>query len=210
MKSRATWILYFRAVPYDRRMTMSEIKEFRKYLGELEPGPVSDVARLEDFLVELWPSLPGSGEGGMMPYKISGRTESMRWEPPCIFFSIERHGGTVNGSTRAEIQDWCVNTAEWNAGICSTRRRQLKAMAPRMNVKKPAEKIAQAILNHQESPSLKWHKDGRVRVLIATVVPDDGYQQTISSRRKRFRKALEELIAPSGWACVGTNTYGKT
>lgn len=180
----------------------------KDYLMGLAPGAALDVEQVEFLLAEAWRSLRGSRTGGMQAQKIRGRTEDMAWNPPLLTFSIERHGGTVNGSTRAEIQRWCVDVAAHTAEIASTGRRQLHAMARRVNVKGPAAKIAEAILKNQESPMLKRYPDGRVKVLISAVFPHgDDFKQTVSGRRKRFRAALEAVIKEQGWKEVGTNTY---
>lgn len=173
-------------------------------------GVPLDVAQVEFLLAEAWASLRGSREGGMQAYKLRGRTEGLSWEPPVLSFEIERHGGTMNGSTRAEMQRWCVDVAAQTAEIVSTRKRQLYAMAKRVNAKAPAAVIAEAILNGQEHEMLKRYPDGRVKVLISALFPQgDDFKQTVSGRRKRFRAALEPLIKEQGWAEVGTNTYQR-
>ena len=35
--------------------------------------------------------------------------EDLTWDPPNLCFSIDRHGGTVMGSKRAERQTWMLN-----------------------------------------------------------------------------------------------------
>lgn len=182
----------------------------KDYLMGLAPGAPLEVGEIEFLLAEAWRSLRGSRAGGMQAQKIRGRTEDMAWNPPSLTFSIERHGGTVNGSTRAEIQRWCVNVEAHTAEITSTGRRQLHAMAKRVNVKGPAAEIAEAILKNLESPMLKRFPDGRVKVLISSVFPHGSdFKQTVSGRRKRFRAALEALIKEHGWREVGTNTYAR-
>ncbi len=178
-------------------------------LSSLSVGPVQDVSSVERLLIEAWDSLAGSDQGGMQAYKLRGRTEDADWQPPCLTFVIERHGGTVMGSTRAELQTWCVNISSWSAAIISTRRRQLEPTAPRLDVRPLAQEVADAILHDRESPSLKRLPDGRVKVLIGTLIPDVSYQQTTAGRRRRFRQALEALIRPAGWEVAGTNTYRR-
>ncbi|WP_395739414.1 hypothetical protein [Prosthecobacter sp.] len=183
----------------------------KEFLMGLPPGAQLDVGQVEFLLEEAWGSLRGARDGGMKAHKIRGRTEGMSWEPPLLSFEIERHGGTVNGSTRAEMQRWCVDVVAHTAEIVGTRKRQLHAMAKRMNVKGPAAEVAEAILNNQESAFFKRSPDGRVRILISDVVPSEGaFKQTVSGRRKRFRAALEALIKPHGWSEISTNTYKKS
>jgi hypothetical protein len=46
--------------------------------------------------------------------------------------------------------------------------------------------------------SFKRDPDGRLRVIIATIIRGVGYQQTVAGRQRRSRKAREELIKPGG------------
>jgi hypothetical protein len=182
----------------------------KEFLANLTPGPVSDAGTLEALLAEAWPSLSGARRGGMEGYKIPGRAESLCWNPPCLTFTIERHGGTVMGSTRAELQDWLVDVTAGTAEIIATRRRQLRATASRMDVIGIAREMAEAILHERERPGLKRYADGRVRIEIGLVIPDVGFKQTVSGRRKRFRKALESQLASHGWKPVSFNCYRRT
>jgi hypothetical protein len=47
------------------------------------------------------------------------RAEELSWNPPILSFTIERHGATARGSSRAELHEWTVNlhegTAHWAA-----------------------------------------------------------------------------------------------
>ena len=45
----------------------------------------------------------------MAGHKLIGRMENVEWHPPILTFLIERHGGTVLGSARAELQRWTVD-----------------------------------------------------------------------------------------------------
>ena len=58
--------------------------------------------RVFDALVDAWPNLPGSDDQSTFAEKL-WRTEKLEWRPPMITFRLERHGGTVNGSTRADL-----------------------------------------------------------------------------------------------------------
>ena len=62
-------------------------------------------------LVEtVWDKFEGSGQTKMDVGKI-GRDDSpedLTWDPPDLSFTIDRHGGTVMGSTRAERQTWTL------------------------------------------------------------------------------------------------------
>jgi hypothetical protein len=52
----------------------------------------------------------------MTPNKIE-RIEEATWEDPIFTFVIERHGRTVHGSSRAELQRW---TVDLDAGTATT------------------------------------------------------------------------------------------
>jgi hypothetical protein len=181
----------------------------KQLLANLPAGTQLDSRQVESLLVDAWSGLEGAEEGGMRPEKIFGRTEQLAWNPPLLTFTIERHGGTVNGSSRAELQEWAVNAFRGTAAIVGIRRRQLYSPAKRLDVRPLAAAIAEAILNNRESPSLKRFPDGRVKILIATVIPDVSYQQTVAGRRKRFRLELEKLIEPHGWFELSWNIYQR-
>ncbi len=80
-----------------------------EFLTNLAPGPISDTSGLQKVLANYWESIEGSNAGGMRAYKLSGRIEKPKWVPPLLTFEIERHGGTVQGSSRAELQRWTIN-----------------------------------------------------------------------------------------------------
>ncbi len=181
----------------------------KDYLMAQPAGADLDLGEVEFLLAEVWRSLRGSHVEGMRAEKIRGRTEKLAWNPPLLTFTIERHGGTVNGSTRAELQNWCVDISAHTTELVSKGRRQLHATATRVNVKGPAAEIAEAILENAACDKLKRYPDGRVKVVIGAVIPHDGFKQTISGRRKRFRAALEGLIKEQGWVEVGFNTYER-
>jgi hypothetical protein len=63
-------------------------------------GPISDASELETLLKECWYEFEGADDTKMWPSKLTGRMEDITWDPPILTFKIERHGGTVMGSTR--------------------------------------------------------------------------------------------------------------
>ena len=179
----------------------------KNFLSTLPPGAIHGSTVIEKLLAHEWSGLTGSASGGMQADKLIGRAEQINWQPPYLTFSIERHGATVNGSTRAELQDWQIDISSWTVQIISTRRRQLRPIAKRIHVREDAARVADEILNNRPSPSLKRYPDGRVKVLISTIIPDDGFKQTVAGRRRRFRESLEDLLSDQGWIPAGTNTY---
>lgn len=97
-----------------------------KYLESLQTGSISDTSELERLLAICWDQFEGD-YGGMEDYKLLGRMEDVTWDPHThiLTFKIERHGGTVMGSSRAEIQRWKVDVNKMTVGheISGHRRR---------------------------------------------------------------------------------------
>jgi hypothetical protein len=98
-------------------------------MKNLEPGPIEETTHHERLLSEVWDDL-GGDEGGMTGQKLVGRMKHIEWHPPVLSFSIERHGGTVLGSTRAEVQQWCVDIDRQIASCESTGHRSMSIRSP--------------------------------------------------------------------------------
>ena len=183
----------------------------RDFCHHLTPGEVHGNARrtLVRLLQEAWDDLGGHDQSKTWASKL-GRAETLSWSPPVISFALERHGSTVLGSTRAEVHQWVVDVEAGAARAERRQRRQLQAMAPRLNVKPLAEEVAKSILSGADSPYLKWMNPQRtdVRVFIGKVIADDAFARTVSGRRRRFRAALEALLAPADWMATGLYRYG--
>jgi hypothetical protein len=177
-----------------------------EFLSTLPDGPVTDARKLANLLAAEWDTFPGS-EGAAMKDSKLYRMENVVWKTPCLTFTIERHGATCCGSSRAELQDWRVDISTWTAGFDSKRYRQLTPPAKRLDVTPIAEKTADEIVSARESEALKRYPDGRVKVLIGSLIGGSN-AQTITDRRKRFRTALEALLSAKGWKTIGVNTYG--
>lgn len=129
---------------------------------------------------------------------------------PTLRGFTERHGGTVFGSTRAELQRWTVDIQKMTATCETGGQRQLSAMQPRLNVEPLVEEIAALIVNRQQDERLKWHDDGHVQVVIGKLLPDgSAVKQTLTGRRKRFRLALTAHLLESGWQEVRANVYRR-
>jgi len=133
------------------------------------------------------------------------RAEDLCWDPPILKFSIERHGGLVLGSTRAELQTWAIDVTTGRAEIVALGRRQLKPMDARLDVKALARETAAMVVNGYESSRLKWTNPNRVRILISEVIPTTN-QQTTTGRRRRFVDALEQVLGSKGWQRIPVGT----
>ena len=169
---------------------------------------------LVESLQNCWEHLEGSDAEGMEAWKLE-RMEEPHWQPPVLTFTIERHGGTVMGSTRAELQHWTVNVDEGIAS-CGTLRghRQVEPMAKRLRVEPVVEELVQLINEGREDQRLKWSRDGlrvtvshRKAIEIAEVQQGaiSPYRQTIEGRSKRLSKALAAKLEEAGWRLVSTH-----
>jgi hypothetical protein len=175
------------------------IDNLRTFLATLPPGPIPDATELERLLAACWHEL-AANHGGMEGRKLLGRMEDVAWNPPLLTFTIERHGGTVMGSTRATLQEWTVNVEASTAHRIEARSRQVRPMKGRLDVRPLADEIAQLIVSRKKDERLRWADDGSVRVLIGKVLPEgSAVKETLAGRRKRFRAALRERLVMVKW-----------
>jgi hypothetical protein len=177
------------------------VERLRAFVAGLAPGPVADPA-LIDLIAACWHELAGSREEGTTAGKL-GRMETLRWEPPHLRFVLERHGGTVLGSTRASLHHWAVDVAQGTARIENMSRRQLEAMASRFDARGLADRIAEAVLVKKDLPELEWGKNRASFRLNPEAIPDlwQGFNKTLTGRRRRFRAELEARLGAHGWRC---------
>ena len=178
------------------------------YLDEQGAGLLERNDTLVQLLQSCWMEFDGSSNEGMYRSKLS-RLEIPEWGPPRLKFQIMRHGRTVQGSTRGEIQHWTLDLGAKTASGEIRGYRQLEPRAKSLDVRPFAREVAQKILQHTEDPRLRWLPDSGVPVLIGNVVPAVGFNRTVEGRRKRFKSTLEEELQRSGWYKVGPNTYQR-
>jgi hypothetical protein len=176
------------------------IGNLRATLDRIAIGPVSsdqeDLVRRS--LAEAWEHLPGSDEESTDAYKLH-RAENLQWQPPILSFVLERHGGTVVGSSRAALHNWEADLNLRQARIVRLGRRQLTSQDERLNVKPLAEEVAKAIIKHRSKRWLNWKEANQVQIDIGELIPATN-AQTTAGRRKRFHDALTTRLAVEGWA----------
>jgi hypothetical protein len=85
--------------------------------------------------------------------KLLGRMEEVVWT-----FTAERQGGTVQGSSRAFLQEWTLDLARMTARCAEARFRQVRGRQPRLDARALAEEVASLILCHREDGRLKWDR----------------------------------------------------
>jgi len=176
----------------------------KTFLAAQPAGRIKSPGDCAKALALAWDSLSGSSDESTSADKLISRPlENMTWHPPILSFQIERHGQTVNGSSRASLHVWNVNMDTLTASIVDRSHRQLKPTSPRVNVKPIAEMVAAAITKGEQTDFLKWKSPDDVSVKIGMLEELSGwFAQTEMSRRRRFRKALEPLLSVAGWAPV--------
>ena len=178
------------------------------YLLGLPPGPIADPTDLEGLLGAHWDQFEGSDSEGMKGSKLFGRMDEVLWQPPVLTFVIERHGGTVLGSSRADRHRWELDL-EARRAVCSRiGHRQLMPMAPRLDVRPLAQQLAQSIVHRQLDDRLRWATDGSVRVQIGRIIPaGSAVAQTLQGRRRRFWLALGDILREAGWSQLRHGVY---
>jgi hypothetical protein len=150
------------------------------------PPAIPDPATLERLLAACWHEFKGD-DGGMTGQKLLGRMEEVVWQPPILSFTVERHGGTVMGSSRASLQQWRLDLDKKTARCEERRFRQVRERQPRLDVEALAEEVASRILRQQADGRLRWCGDGRKAVAIEIVraVCPGGRGPADGARRRR-------------------------
>src|SRR5581483_8214593 len=92
------------------------MRQISDYLAMVAEGKLEG-PEIDRLLAACWNQFDGSQEGGVQGRKVIGRMEDVYWDPPILSFTVERHGGTVLGSTRAELQHWQVDLEKKTAHL---------------------------------------------------------------------------------------------
>jgi hypothetical protein len=187
---------------------INTLQELRDHVDLLAVGPITDARRLESLLLWCWDAFDGSDAEGMSDYKLHGRIEEPVWEPPLLRFSIERHGATFLGSSRAEIHRWTLDLDAKTATCAPHSYRQVRPAQARLDVQPLVEEVLEAMRNRRADERLNWQKDGTVRVHIGKIIPEaSAAKQTVAGRRERFRNALTATVQHAGGEVVRPNVY---
>jgi hypothetical protein len=190
------------------------IDNLRSVLNGFAPGPIPSATEVERALADCWHEFVGNDDHGMESYKLIGRMEQIEWRPPILSFTIERHGGTVLGSTRAELHHWKVNLDEMTAHCSIAGHRTVGPISKpvrQYELRLVAQEIAELIRQGTTDHRLIWKDSDTVHVVIEQIIPTkSGVARTIQGRHKRLRQALEEVLAKDGWQHVGRNVFKRT
>jgi hypothetical protein len=189
---------------------MNELKDF---LNSLKPGLLNrnQISKLQTLLQRYWHQFKGSDETKMVGYKLLRGIEDVEWDPPKLFFTIERHGITMLGSSRADLQMWTLNIEDETvtANTLDTYRQIYSRQSP-LKVGLIAEDLYQKITNNIVDDRIKRYSDGRIEIRIGNInelKEGSAVKQTLMQRRKRFRLKMDELLLNSGWEKIRENLY---
>ena len=173
--------------------SLTELKEAFKDLAD---GRCEN-PELESLLIKAWSSIAGSEETKLADWKLK-RLEGLEKRDGKLYFDIERHGGTVHGSTRGEVYTWEVHVEHATATIIKKTHRQLYKADKRLDVGKMAQELGDCIIEKQPHPHLKWNENkSSCKLLIGKAIPET-FKQTTAGRRDRLRYALNALLLPQG------------
>jgi hypothetical protein len=192
------------------------LRELKKIpQGAVEGEPKHKIMGLP---AECWHEFQGAGETAMNASKLP-RAERISWNPPILSFTIERHGATVLGSSRAELQPWLVDMDQGTASCKPGSYRQLTPNAPRLDVKPIVARVCDAVQQGPASPSelaergiLVWKSGDTVQIKQGALISGEGPKQTVAGRRRRFRKELEHQMQNIGWSLLsvrGVMTFSR-
>jgi len=177
-------------------MPSESLLKLQEAFQSIKDGPIDD-PNFERLLIDAWDSIDGSSLTNLTAEKL-GRMEDLEKRDGAIYFKIERHGGTINGSTRAELHTWEVDVMNGKATIVHWGRRQLYETDKRLNTKPIAQELAKSIIEKQDHKWLQWNKDKTsCKILISAVIPATNIQTT-TYRRKKLRENLNKLLEPAG------------
>jgi excisionase family DNA binding protein len=179
----------------------------RRWLLSQQAGPISDAPALERLLAACWDEFLGD-DGSMEGHKLPGRVKEVSWTPPKLAFSIERHGGTVMGSSRAELQHWEVDLEKRTATLTKTGHRQLRPMARRIYTRPLVDRILAAIRSGGQDQVVSRHDDGTISLNTRLIFPDgSAFRMTLEGRRKRLREAVAGVLLEEGWERLGMDSF---
>lgn len=180
-------------------------------LTRLPVGPISDEGTVRSLLYDAWDDLFITNHGGFERSKHIGRAVNLTWDPPCLTFDIERHGGFVQGSSRADIQSWRVDVQGNSATYVCSRSRQMRSASPRMDMEPIVAKVKASISEKSDDPSITWldEERSRFKLNIAQIIPNKGPTETVRARRKRLIRDLEKVLGAVGWIKDGPNHFNK-
>jgi hypothetical protein len=163
-------------------------------------------------LQAAWPEFSGSGVSGMEAHKLP-RVEQVAWHESHLEFVIERHGGTVLGSSRAELQRWSLDFDKRIAEMAEQRYRQLRPRRAALDVDDLADELVDKMERSLDDSRLEWSPDRQTaRIIVQAAINPEGEmlaKQTAEGRRGRLREALLARLPRRGWREVRPGRWSR-
>lgn len=168
-------------------------------------------------LAECWECFDGHHLERMEARKLD-RAEKVRWEPPELTFTIERHGGTVLGSTRGELQHWCIDVMQARVFVSTSGHRQLTPAAKPLKLEATADDVARVVRDGSDDERVRWDQQRtkatvNVSQALAQLERQEGNrshsEQTRAGRAKRLQRMIDDRLRPVGWRHLGRNVFTR-
>jgi hypothetical protein len=189
---------------------MKKLGELKTILRKLPHGsiPLGMRDKVLELVEESWDKFDGSNRTKMEVGKIDRDDDPMDllWDQPKLTLTVDRHGGAVMGSTRAERQTWTLNLETLTTIQSVSGYRQLRPNSRKLDVTPIAKAVCEAVQRGPASASdlinrgiVEWRGGDEIRVKHANLIPNVGPNDTISGRRKRLREKLKSEMEAIGW-----------
>lgn len=176
---------------------MNNLQDLKQKFLDFPEGPITDWKFISS-IGEHWHLFEGSSFTAMNSGKFD-RVESPMKKGDTLIFEIERHGGTVNGSSRAIVYTWSVDFDKFAATVMKESFRQLKPISKKYDPTGDVDSILNLIVSNKDDDRLLWNqKRDACRVLSSKIVRGNS-QKTLSGRSKRFAAALSTKLLEIGW-----------
>ncbi|MDX1947407.1 MAG: hypothetical protein SFU86_18545 [Pirellulaceae bacterium] len=188
------------------------LARLQTWLQSVPPGPIADVTQLTSLLAACWDEFDGGTAEKMEPWKLHDRLEKPTWNPPELGFQMERHGGTVLGSSRAEIHEWVVDLDLKTASCSKGKSRNVRPPNKPLDTEALVQEIIAVVREGVSDPRVEWISSEVVKVDTLLAVPKDGkvHPKTLTARRKRFRMALRQAMTILGWGEKSRDVFERS
>jgi hypothetical protein len=180
---------------------MDPLEKLRAYVASIKVGRVTDLRDLAEHLAGAWGRLNSRGAARVNGVDLVARLQQASWHPPVLRMVIGNHSGEpANPGDRWEINVENETVEPVNVPAAFPR--------PNFDMSGIVDQMVRAALERRRDPRLRWYSDGSVRIAVGEIFPEGvGFKQTVSSRRRKFRLALDERLRAAGWRRVKDYVY---
>lgn len=179
------------------------MEQLRDYLASLPAGPVAEAGVLAAEVAACWEHFAGSSAARIPAAEVLWRLRNAIWRPPLLSFDLASGAREEASFASPAALRWALDVENETAAVAAPAHHGTAPTRPRLDMAELAEQIVRLILAHRRDHRLRWYSDGSVRVAVGTILPEGaGFKQTISNRRRKFRRALEDQLPTAGWRKV--------